>query len=163
MNRTLLCLSVVLLLLAACEDKTKVNAATDPAAAVDPAGLAAGPPTGSSDTRAAGTGPVSFVGRWAADVSWCANPQGANRPIEITPVRFEGVENSCHIFNVDQTATGYLATLKCQSEGGVHDERVHMSVAAQTLTLTYPDRGNQQVKLLKCTTLGDVAPTHVPE
>lgn len=148
--------------LGGCDRHKAVNPPTEPARAIDQPDVAP-EASGSSGGRIAGTGPASFVGRWASDVSWCADPRGTNRPIEITPIRFEGYENSCHIFSVDQTATGYLATLQCESQGVAKQTRAHFAVAGQTLTLTYPDQGDAQVKLLKCTTLGDVAPTKVVE
>jgi hypothetical protein len=144
--------------LAACGRHESVNPPTQPAEGINQPDVPAAA-TGSTGGRVPGTGPASFVGRWAADVSWCVNPQGAHRPVEITPIRFEGYENSCHIATVDETATGYLATLQCQAEGATRTDRVHMSVTGQILTLTYPDQDDAQVKLTKCTTLADVAPT----
>ncbi|CAN5202589.1 hypothetical protein BH09PSE1_BH09PSE1_17260 [soil metagenome] len=162
----ILVLSALILPLAVggCGRSKALNPPTEPAQAIDQPDVAP-PATGSSGGGVAGTGPISFVGRWTADVSQCANPQGTNRPIQITPIRFETSDKSCHIYSVDETANGYLAVLKCRPQGqpqGVeHQERVHLSVVGQTLTLGYPDQGGAQVKLLKCTTLTDVAPTKV--
>ena len=144
------------LLLAACGERTAVNPPTEPAqpsAATAAAAQAA--PSSSMAPMLPGAGPTSFVGRWAADVAWCAAPQGANRPIEITATRFEGYENSCAIASVQQGEAGYDATLACQSEGLTSTERVRMVVAGQTLNLTYLDRDARSVRLLKCTTLTD--------
>ena len=156
-----------LCLLAGCGEASRVNPPTEPAEAVTaPAANAPGAaPSGSTAPMLPGAGPTSFVGRWAADVRWCAAPQGANRPIEITPTRFEGYENGCDIATVDETDTGYVATLRCLSEGQTRNERVHMAVSGQTLRLEYLDRGGKPVQLLKCTTLGDTttrAPDVVP-
>ncbi|CAN5388984.1 hypothetical protein BH10PSE1_BH10PSE1_15470 [soil metagenome] len=152
------------LALAGCGQGKKLNPPTEPAQAIDQPDVAP-PATGSSGGGVAGTGPVSFVGRWAADVSWCANTNGENRPIEITPIRFETSQKSCHIYSVDETANGYLTVLQCrpagQSRGAPQQERVQLSVVGQMLTLTWPDQGGAQVKLLKCTTLADIAPTKV--
>ncbi|MBX9460285.1 MAG: hypothetical protein KL785_03450 [Brevundimonas sp.] len=132
------------------------NPPTEPAAPIETP--EAGPP--SSGTSGAGgglpgAGPRNFVGRWAADVSWCPNTTGPERPIEITTTRFEGYENSCAIASISQVADGYEATLTCTAEGAVSDERVRMSVTGQSLRLTWLDRDNAVVALTKCTTLED--------
>ncbi|MBJ7485292.1 hypothetical protein [Brevundimonas sp.] len=158
--RHLLLFSAIMTL-AACE-RAEVNPPTEPAAPLRDEDRIAPKATGSSDTRPPGTGPASFVGRWAADVSWCAAPQGERRPIEITPVRFEGYENSCHIASISETANGHQAALQCQSEGAARNERVQMTVVGDILALTWLDRGDTTVKLHKCTTLGEVAQVAPP-
>lgn len=104
-----------------------------------------------------GRGAASFVGRWAADVSWCAAPQGERRPIEITSTRFEGYENACAIAAVDEVADGYVATLACVSEGEARSERVRFQVTQDVMRLSYLDRAGDPVTLRKCTTLEDTA------
>ena len=104
-----------------------------------------------------GSGPRNFVGRWAADVSWCPNTTGPERPIEITTTRFEGYENSCAIASVSQVTDGYEALLTCTAEGTVSNERVRMNAVGQTLRLTWLDRSDAVVVLTKCTTLDDTA------
>lgn len=151
--------TVLTLVAAACGQETAVNPPTEPAPAIETPDMAA-PGVGSGVAGAGmmpGTGPTSFVGRWTANVAWCAAPSGDSRPIEITATRFEGYENSCDIATVDQTINGYDATLRCQSEGKTTTERVNMVVAGQTLTLTYLDRSGDPVTLTKCTTLGDTS------
>ncbi|WP_029416810.1 hypothetical protein [Brevundimonas bacteroides] len=145
------------LALVACGDAAPVNSPTEPAAPVtapDPAL----PADKGTVSMVPGRGPVSFVGRWTADVSWCLNTQGPERPIEITPTRFEGYENSCAIGAVDQAADGYVATLACVAEGTSSQERVKLSVSDDVLRLTYLDRGGGPVMLRKCTTLADAVP-----
>jgi hypothetical protein len=105
-----------------------------------------------------GYGPQNFIGRWAANVAWCQNTTGADRPIEISATRFEGYENSCAIAEIDQVGEGYDAVLRCQAEGQTRLERVRMVASGQSLRLTYLDRDNAGVNLTKCTTLGDTAP-----
>lgn len=104
-----------------------------------------------------GRGPTSFVGRWAADVSWCAAPDGERRPIEISSTRFEGYENACDIAAVEEVADGYVATLACLSEGTARSERVRFQVTDSVMRMTYLDRDNEPVTLKKCTTLQDTA------
>ena len=106
-----------------------------------------------------GRGATSFVGLWAADVSWCAAPQGERRPIEITSTRFEGYENSCEIAAVDEVADGYVATLACVSEGTARSERARFQVTQDVMRLTYLDRAGDPVTLRKCTRLEDTATT----
>jgi hypothetical protein len=134
------------------------NPPTDPAEPLDtPAAAAppvAAPPPGAG-TILPGTGPRNFVGRWAADVSWCPNTTGPQRPIEITTTRFEGYENSCAISSIDQVADGYEAALTCTAEGAVSNERVRMAVSGQAMRLTWLNRDNAVVTLTKCTTLED--------
>jgi hypothetical protein len=155
--RTLpLFLSVVAL--SACGEARPLNPPTEPAQSVEAIDPAAPADTGTV-SMLPGRGPASFVGRWAADVSWCANPDGDGRPIEITATRFEGDENSCAIGTIDQVADGYVATLACVAEGMSSEERVKMSVADDVLTLTYLDRSGEPVSLRKCTTLADTATT----
>lgn len=150
--------AALLFALGACGDNGPVNPPTEPAAAMtveDPGAPAARGQT----SMLPGRGPTSFVGRWAADVSWGAAPQGERRPIEITSTRFEGYENSCEIAAVDEVADGYVATLTCVSEGTARSERVRFQVTQDVMKLTYMDRGADPATLRKCTTLEDTATT----
>ncbi len=146
--------ALLVLTLAACGEAAPVNPPTEPAAPVTAPDPAAPADTGTV-SMVPGRGPTSFVGRWADDVSWCLNTQGPERPIEITPTRFEGYENSCAIGAVDQVADGYVATLSCTAEGASTQERVKLSASDDVLRLTYLDRGGDPVMLRKCTTLAD--------
>lgn len=143
-------------LTASCGERRDLNPPTEPAQSVGKAGTTA-PSAGQSSIAAnlPGAGPANFVGRWAADVAWCAAPQGDRRPIEITTTRFEGYENACDITRIDQRDGGYEAALACVAEGQVANERVRMVVDDQVMTLTYLDRANRQVALTRCTTLDD--------
>ncbi len=146
-------------LLSACGPEAAVNPPTDPAPAIETPGMAS-PGVGSGAAGAGlmpGTGPATFVGRWAANVEWCTVPTGEGRPIEITATRFKGYENSCEIADVEQIANGYEAVLQCQSEGTTSTERVRMVVTGQSMALTYLDRGTNRTTLTKCTTLGDTS------
>lgn len=135
----------------------EINSPTQPAPAIETSDAAVAdpaPPPGVAP-QLPGAGPRNFVGRWAADVAWCLNSAGPKRPIEITTTRFEGYENSCAIASIDQVADGYEAALACTGEGMEVRERVRMSVAGQTLRLTWLDRDGALVTLTKCTTLED--------
>lgn len=149
--------------LGAC-DQARVNPPTEPAKpvtspVVDPTGEA---PSSSMAPLMPGTGPTSFVGRWTPDPVLCARPVRDFRLIEITPLRFEGEGAGCDIARITQVTGGYQAGLSCPVNGGVHVERVQMSVVGQTLDLVYVDRRGadgapRSVRLLKCTTLGDTS------
>ena len=137
--------------LAGCGDQT-VNPPTDPAPHVVTPEAAAPPPTPPAEAGETlpGTGPASFVGRWAADIAWCSNATGAQRPIEITTTRFEGYENSCSIDRIDENAGGYDAALTCQAEGTTTQERVRLQAQGDSLRLTWPDRDGAVVVLTRC-------------
>jgi hypothetical protein len=150
--------AALLLFLGACGDNGPVNPPTQPAAPVTAADPGA-PAARGQTSMLPGRGATSFVGRWAADVSWCAAPQGERRPIEITSSRFEGYENSCEIAAVDEVADGYIATLACVSEGEARSERVRFQVTQDVMRLSYLDRAGDPVTLRKCTTLVDTATT----
>ena len=155
-----LTLPLLMLALAAC-GRAETNAPTDPAAPIVTSEADAPPPPPAPGLGSVmpGTGPQSFVGRWAADVSWCLNTTGPQRAIEITPTRFEGVENSCAIGEVDQEADGYVLALTCASEGRTTAERVRVAASGQTLKLTWLERDGLSADLTKCTTLNDTTPT----
>ena len=90
----------------------------------------------------ANRGAKSFVGRWTANATWCANPQGDQRPIDITPMRFEGYENRCDIERITEVASGYELSLVCTAEGQTRRERVFAAVSGDMLSLVYLDRGD---------------------
>jgi hypothetical protein len=152
-------------MLSACGDGGRVNPPTEPAQAIATPEAPAGDPapTNSMAPLLPGAGPTSFVGRWTPDVRWCAAPSGVHRPIEITPLRFEAPDASCHISEIDETETGYAATLQCGVPGGAggqpKTEQVTLAVSGQVLTLRYLNRGpaGRVERLLKCTTLGDTS------
>lgn len=153
--------AVLLVSVSACGESGPVNPPTEPAAPATVDDPTAPAPKGQT-SMLPGRGPTSFVGRWAADVSWCAAPQGDRRPIEITSTRFEGYENSCAIAAVQEVADGYVATLACVSEGTARSERVRFQVDDGVMRLSYLDRGGEPVMLRKCTTLQDTARTAPP-
>lgn len=147
-NRLLL-LSV--LALAGC-GQSETNPPTEPAAPIDTPEAEAPPPTPPPGVGSImpGSGPQTFVGRWAANASWCANPQGAQRPIEITTTRFEGYENSCGILSISQVADGYQASLACAAEGVTSNERIRMAVQGESMRLTWLNRNDAVVTLVRC-------------
>lgn len=148
----------VLALLSACGEATPVNPPTEPAQPVEGQDPLT-PPDRGQTSMLPGRGATSFVGRWAADVSWCAAPQGMRRPIEITATRFEGYETRCSIAAVEEVADGYVATLACAAEGEGRSERVRFQVSGDVMRLSYLDRVGEPVTLKKCTTLEDTATT----
>lgn len=146
------------LILAACGG-SETNAPTEPAAPITTPEAEAPPalPPPGVGSIMPGSGPQTFVGRWAANVAWCARPQGAERPIEITTTRFEGYENSCDIASITQLSDGYQASLICAAEGQTSGEQIRLAVHGQGMRLTWLDRDNAVVSLARCP-----APTAAP-
>ena len=142
---------ISILALAGC-GQAGTNPPTDPAEPIDTPEAQAPAPTPPPGVGSImpGSGPQTFVGRWAADAGWCANAQGAERPIEITATRFEGYENSCSIVSITQVADGYEAALACASEGQTMSERVRMSVQGDAMRLTWLNRNDAVVSLVRC-------------
>ncbi|HWQ88327.1 hypothetical protein [Brevundimonas sp.] len=139
------------LALVAC-GRSETNPPTDPAAPINTAEAEAPAPTPPPGVGSImpGSGPQTFVGRWAANVRWCANPRGAERPIEISTTRFEGYENSCGILSISQVADGYEAALACAAEGQTSNERVRMAVQGDAMRLTWLNRNGAAVSLVRC-------------
>ncbi|WP_288757698.1 hypothetical protein [uncultured Brevundimonas sp.] len=137
------------LLLAACGPGT-VNPPDEPARPVQsPDALQEIQPPGPSSL--ANRGAKSFVGRWAASAAWCVDPQGDKRPIDITPMRFEGYENRCDIERIAEVASGYELSLVCAAEGRTRRERVLAAVSGDMLSLVYLDRaGDAATRLGSC-------------
>lgn len=141
------------LALAAC-GQSEINPPTEPATAIttpEAEAPAPTPPPGVGSIMP-GSGPQTFVGRWAANTGWCANPAGAERPIRITASRFEGYENSCDITNIRQLTDGYEAALTCLGEGQTSNERVRLSVQGDAMRLTWLNRNDAAVSLVRCPT-----------
>ncbi len=135
-------------LTAGCGDSS-VNPPDQPAAPVQsPEALREIEPPGPSSL--ASRGAPSFVGVWSANAAWCADPRGERRPITLTPMRFEGYENSCDIARIVETPGAYDANLVCQAEGQEHRETVRLAVSGDMLTLTYLDRDGAVAKLGRC-------------
>jgi hypothetical protein len=139
------------LMLAAC-GPSETNPPTDPAAPIDTPEAQSPPPAPPPGVGSIlpGAGPQTFVGHWSANKAWCANPQGPERPIEITTTRFEGYENSCGILSISQVADGYEAALACASEGQTSSERIRMAVQGEKMTLTWLNRNNAVISLARC-------------
>lgn len=148
MKTALFPMAAAIAALAACGDH-QVNPPNEPAAPLrTPDAMQQVEPKGPSSL--ASRGPRSFVGVWAANPQWCAQPQGERSPITLTPLRFEGYENRCDIARIDETGSGYAATLSCTAEGRTKTERVHMSTTGDVMNLTYIDRDMTTVKLARC-------------
>ncbi|MGV8929394.1 MAG: hypothetical protein ACOH1E_06560 [Brevundimonas sp.] len=140
-----------LLALAGC-GQAEVNPPTDPAAPINTPEAEAplpSPPPGVGSIMP-GSGPQTFVGRWAANAAWCVNPRGPKRPIEISTTRFEGYENSCGITSITQVSDGYQASLACAAEGETSTERIKMVVQGKGMRLTWLNRNNAVVRLVRC-------------
>lgn len=144
---------LALLAVAACGQPER-NPPTEPATAIttpEAEAPAPTPPPGVGSIMP-GSGPQTFVGRWAANTGWCANAAGAERPIQITASRFEGYENSCDITGIRQLTDGYEAALTCMGDGLTTNERVRLSVQGDSMRLTWLNRNGAAVSLVRCPT-----------
>ena len=140
--------------LLACGRQEAVNPPTEPAAPVR-SPEAVQPPT-SSVPSAAGTGPVSFIGRWATEARWCPEGQTPDRAVVLTPFTYQAGEARCDLVQIDEVAGGYQAQIACRGQAGVTQERARFSSSGPTLEITWLDRAGQpSARLLKCTTLAD--------
>jgi hypothetical protein len=141
----------VVLALAAC-GQSEVNPPTSPAQPINTPEAQAPPPTPPPGVGSVmpGSGPQTFVGRWAARTAWCGNGHGDQQPIEITTTRLEGYENRCDIAALIQVADGYEASLSCAGEGQTANERVRMSVQGDVMRLTWLNRNDAVVRLTRC-------------
>ncbi len=132
--------------LAACGD-TDVNPPTEPAAPITTPDEDS--PSG-KESPLPGLGPVSFIGRWAAQPTWCGNTKGPEQAIEISTTRFQGYENGCDITRIEEVPRGYIAWLACEAEGVSTTERVGFSVTGQTLSMTWLDRASLKTEFTRC-------------
>lgn len=122
----------------AAETQAPAAAASTPAAAAPPA------PAASDDAMA------PLVGLWSADLATCGST-----PIRITPTTFEGAENQCQIGSLTDNGDGSVtAALDCVSEGARTSENIVMrplfAPTGEGIGLTYPQRDNAEVTLLRC-------------
>jgi hypothetical protein len=160
----------VIALLAACDSSAppKPPAPTTPAATVKPVPVGPLPtaPVPQTDVAVAAPTPAPsnqrplsrqqlaalepLFGTWATDLNNCNN--GA---ITISQSRFEGAENGCDIASIVDTGSwNFVATLSCTSQGRTAQERIRMiplyAPSGEGIGLTYLDRDNQQVTVLRC-------------
>jgi hypothetical protein len=101
-----------------------------------------------TDSQRAALEPL--FGTWATDLKNC--DRGA---ITISASRFEGAENGCDITSlVDSGNWNFVASLSCTSQGQTAQERIAMvplfAPTGEGIGLTYLDRDNQQVTVLRC-------------
>lgn len=137
------------LALSACDQVERVNPPTEPA---PPVPVPVTPPAvipGVTPTQP-GSGPANFVGIWAADPAWCANPTGPQRPIRVSATRFEGYENLCEITSVTEAPNAYVVGVACQSEGTTTNERLSLAATATTLRITWLDRDQTSTEFTRC-------------
>lgn len=142
---------MLVLALAACGEP-EVNPPTEPADPIQTPDQAGETPT------LPGGGPVSFVGRWAAQPGWCGNTAGPEQAIEISTTRFKGYENACAITRIGEVQGGYIAYLSCEAEGVATAERLGLSVTGQTLSVTWLDRASLKTEFTRCPALDPPPP-----
>lgn len=127
----------------------EVNPPTEPAQPLrTPEAMQPVQPKGPSSL--ATRGPRSFVGVWAENLNWCSQQDGPQSPVRITPLRFEAHQNNCDIASIQETGSGYAATLSCVANGQAMTERLHLSSSGDVLSLVYLDQDWPSVKLARC-------------
>ncbi|WP_156085517.1 hypothetical protein [Billgrantia saliphila] len=93
---------------------------------------------------------VAYVGRWAAEPAWCARG-GEERAIILSPSRFEGYENICEMEATQESEDEWTAQLECSGEGTESSERIRLQLEDhEAMTLTWLDRDDAQVSLMRC-------------
>lgn len=140
--------------LAACGGEGDLNPPTQPADPVLAPSADAFGPAGQGVVYRPGTGPATFVGRWAEDVAACVfEPGGRGTPVDISVTEIRGGGVDCRIVSIQQVGDSYNAQLSCPSP-----QRVRFTVTDTVLTALYLAPDVTSVTLNKCTTLADTNP-----
>jgi hypothetical protein len=165
-KRFVFILPVVLALSACGGDSKPAPTATAQPAPAAPKVAAVQPPTPAVQTPKPAPVPVKaaskkalapLMGTWSADLGGC----GGMGTITISAKEFSGAENACSISSFGDNGDGtFTAAMDCDSQGQKTSERIVMNpVFAPTgegITMTYVDRGNEEVTVLRCDA-GDTA------
>jgi hypothetical protein len=100
---------------------------------------------------------VAFAGRWAAEPALCARGGEEDRSITLGPSRFEGNETSCDMTVTEEGENAWSADLDCPPDDMATDENIHLSLEEESdegegevMTLTYLDREDHEVTLMRC-------------
>lgn len=142
------------LLLAACGGDTPKPPAT-PTATAKPAPTVAAPAPAPKPAapvvQATAEAIAPLIGSWAADLGNC----GGQGMISISATEFRGTENVCAITSMGDNGDGtFMAAMDCTAEGAKTSERIAMNPifapSGEGITLTYLDRGNEEVTVLRC-------------
>lgn len=136
------------LLLAACQPANDADPGEMPPDAPPPADSSElTPPV---DVGAPPSGTPAFVGHWAADLAWCSNTSGPERPVVITETEFRGYENTCQITEL-QPVDGdeWTATFVCRAGGETSSQPVRLEADSDELELTWAQDA-QSVEWRRC-------------
>ncbi|MFQ3789152.1 hypothetical protein [Halomonas sp. A29] len=100
---------------------------------------------------------VAYAGRWATEPALCGQDGEEDRAITIGPSHFEGTEASCDMEVTEEGENAWMAQLDCPPDDMATDERMHLSLEEESeggegevLTLTYLDREDHEVTLMRC-------------
>lgn len=98
---------------------------------------------------------VAYAGRWAPDPALCGRDDEEDRAMTIGPSRFEGTEVSCEMEVTEEGSNVWEAQLDCPGDDIANDERIRMSLEegdedGEVMTLTYLDREDHEVTLMRC-------------
>ncbi|MBA2779115.1 hypothetical protein [Billgrantia kenyensis] len=99
---------------------------------------------------------VAYSGRWATEPALCERDEEEDQAITLGPSRIEGSEASCDMEVTEEGDNVWEAQLDCPADDMATDERIRMSLEAgdeaedDVLTLTYLDREDHEVTLVRC-------------
>ncbi|MGQ4879434.1 hypothetical protein ACOJCM_12785 [Billgrantia sp. LNSP4103-1] len=100
---------------------------------------------------------VAYAGRWATEPALCAEGGDEVRAITLGPSRFEGSDASCDMAVAEEGDNAWSAELDCPPDDMATDESIHFSLEEESdegegevLTLTYPEREDYEVTLMRC-------------
>ncbi|MCE8010680.1 hypothetical protein [Billgrantia desiderata] len=99
---------------------------------------------------------VAYAGRWATEPALCARDEEEDQAITLGPSHFEGGGASCDMEVAEEGDNVWEAQLDCPADDMATDERIRMSLEAgdeaedDVLTLTYLDREDFEVTLMRC-------------
>ncbi|MBL8569205.1 MAG: hypothetical protein JNK84_08975 [Phreatobacter sp.] len=109
-------------------------------------------PGGSSDALAQPASAPGYVGRWAAEASWCRNRPGTTDelPIRLTARGMEGMENSCRFTRIEGASPEWRVARTCQVEGMTQRDRIVLRREGNSLRITYRGPANDSVLYVRC-------------
>ena len=124
---------VLALVLAACQPAADTETSDSTA---EPTSAESGEPA-TPPARPPVEAPAAYVGAWAADLSWCSNTIGPERPLVVTATEFRGYENICQITELQPADGGWTATFVCNAEGATTSHPVGIRAGDRELAISW--------------------------
>jgi hypothetical protein len=91
-----------------------------------------------------------YVGRWAAERSWCANRPGTTDelPVRFSARAFEGFELSCRFVRVEGGKGRWEIAARCEGEGMTEQRR--FVLVRDRKGLVWREPGRPDFRLVRC-------------